>query len=459
MSSRRDVLGALTGAAAWPAASPVSVTQRRRVGIVGGGMAGVALAWLLDGQYDVVLLEAQPSIGGNVQTVQLEVDGQVYGVDMGAQYFHPKLYPLYTGLLTLLGLYPPWLQHAHSFPASISLFAAADPFPRFVSPVFWDRLWPIFAPWNGDGLAAFANCFAAAKTREEQNGDWNLTLGAWLPTLGLQRHQWEGMLLPWVASLFTGDIEQARSFSARAAMIFAATSVPDSPTDPVLSYVLNRGMAEPLHRMVAQLDTVEILTRARVERIARQGGFVIRCADGRQRQVDDLVLASSGPASLRLLEGMSGTLAQQAALRGIEFETARIAAHTDPLYAPKDPNHRSFLNCRVHNHYCESSVWLAKVLTPSPPQTAVGLWKSWVTHRDRPPAKVLHESTFRHMVPTVASLRAQARLADLQGRDRIWVVGGYTFPFDSQETALVSALLAAFGLSATTARARMFPKG
>lgn len=459
MSSRRDVLGALTGAAVRPAVSPVDGNQRRRVGIIGGGMAGVSLAWLLDGQYDVVLLEAQPSIGGNVQTVQLEVDGQVYGVDMGAQYFHPALYPFYIRLLTKLGLYPPWLQHAHSFPASISLFAAAGPLPRFVSPVLWDRLWPIVAPWNRDGLGAFAKCFAAAKTREDQNGDWSLTLGAWLQTLGLPRHQWEGMLLPWASSLFTGNIEQARSFSARAAMIFAATSVPESPTEPVLSYVLNRGLAEPLRRMVRQMATVEIMTRARVAHVTRQGGFVIRCADGRQRQVDNLVLAASGPASLRLLEGMTGTRAHQAALRGIEFETTRIAVHADPVYAPKDPNHWSFLNSQVHNQFCESSMWLARVLTPSPPQTAVRLWKSWVTHRDRQPAKILHASTFRHMTPTVASLRAQASLADMQGRDRIWIVGGYTFPFDSQETAFVSALWAAFGLGVTTARARMFPKG
>src|SRR5690349_7181868 len=179
-SSRREVLGALTGAAVGPAGRPGDAPQRRRVGIIGGGMAGAALAWLLDGQYDVVLLEAQPSIGGNVQTVQLEVDGQVYDVDMGAQYFHPKLYPFYIALLTHLGLYPPGLQQAHSFPASITLFADADPFPRFVSPVLWDRLWPLFEAWNWDGLGAFATGFAAAKTREGQNGDWSLTLEAWL---------------------------------------------------------------------------------------------------------------------------------------------------------------------------------------------------------------------------------------------------------------------------------------
>ena len=76
-------------------------------------------------------------------------------------------------------------------------------------------------------------------------------------------------------------------------------------------------------------------------------------------------------------------------------------------------------------------MWLAKVLTPaSSSGTEVKLWKSWVTHRDRQPGNVLHQSSFRHMVPSVASLRAQARLPELQGRDGIWIAGGYTFPFD-----------------------------
>ncbi|HEY2013110.1 MAG TPA: FAD-dependent oxidoreductase [Bryobacteraceae bacterium] len=457
MSSRRDVLKALTGASLCAGASSISGSQRRSVGIVGGGMAGVSLAWLLDGQFDVVLLEAQPTLGGNVQTTQIEVNGQVFSVDMGAQYFHPNLYTFYVRLLTELGLYPTTLQQAHSFAASISLFVDSDPFPRFVSPLFWDRLWPIFAPWNWEGLGAFGTGFSAAKAREAAQGDWYVTLGAWLQTLGLSSHQWEEMLLPWAASLFTGRIEQARDFSARAAMIFAAKSIPDNPTDPILSYVLNRGLAEPLRRMVSQMQTVEILPNATVGQIARQGKFRITCTDGRQRQVDDLVLAASGPASLRLLQGLNGTGAQQAALGGIEFESTQIAVHTDPAYAPKDPNHWSFLNCQAHDGYCEASMWLANVLTSPPAQNAASLWKSWVTHRDRQPANVLRVSNFRHMVPTVTTLRAQSGLTQLQGRDGIWIAGGYTYPFDSQETAFVSALKIAYGLNATTARVQKFP--
>lgn len=455
--SRRDVLSAFAGTLVSAAPNFAQSNVRRRVGIVGGGMAGVSLAWLLDGQRDAVLLEAERSLGGNVQTIQIELGGQVFAVDMGAQYFHPKLYPLYIRLLTRLGLYPPALQESHSFAASISLFADSEMSPRFVSPLLWDRWWPLIAPWNWEGLGAFATGFNAAKIREDQRGDWGLTLEAWLQTLPLSRRQWEGMLLPWTASLYSGRTEQARALSARAAMIFAATSVPGNPADPVVSYVLNRGLAEPLRLMTRQLETVEIFTGARVEQITRlqQGGFLLVCADGRRTRVDDLVLACSGPASQRLLEGLAGTRAQQNALGGIEFEGTRIALHTDPIYAPTDPDHWSFLNCQAHGGYCEASMWLTKVLAASPSQAGIKLWKSWVTHRDRQPRNVLHESTFRHMVPTVASLRAQARLLELQGLDGIWIVGGYTFPYDCQETALVSALKVAAGLDARSWRTRL----
>src|SRR5688572_5411514 len=104
--TRRDVLRTLAAVAATPVLAG-GQAPRRRVGIIGSGMAGVSLAWLLDGERDVVLLEARPSIGGNVQSIEVAVDGLGLVVDMGAQFFHPGPYPVYTALLEELGLFPP----------------------------------------------------------------------------------------------------------------------------------------------------------------------------------------------------------------------------------------------------------------------------------------------------------------------------------------------------------------
>ena len=174
----------------------------------------------------------------------------------------------------------------------------------------------------------------------------------------------------------------------------------------------------------------------------------MHCADGRRFAVDDVVFAASGPGTLQLLNGVPGAGAEQSALSGIEFHFARLALHTDPTYAPADPTHWSFLNCQLHGTgFCESSMWLADVVTGAPPETAAKLWKSWTTHRLQQPAQVLHQADFMHMLPTPASIQAQLATRQLQGQTGLWFAGGYLFPYDAQETALYSAIEVAIGLS------------
>jgi uncharacterized protein len=427
----------------------------RRVGIIGGGMAGISLAWLLDGDRDVVLLEARDTIGGNVQSVEVDLDGHQFVVDMGAQFFHPGPYPLYTAVLGFLGLFPPGSgtpNPSHAFPASITLSTGAN--ARFVSPIFPNRTWPLLVSGNLPGIAAFGACFSAAAAREKQGGAWALTLNDWLPTLGLSSDQWEGMILPWAASLFSGSIDDARGLSARAAMIFAAKALPANPLENVVYYVLNQGMAEALRRMLDQAPTVQVMTGAVVDNVSRdpQGVFTIHCADGRTVLVDDLVFASSGPGTLQILNSLPGTEAQRAALQGIQFHDAQLALHTDPIYAPSNPLLWSFLNSRADGAFCEASMWMAPVIEGPPLTTTVKLWKSWITHRQQPPAQIVHQVSFKHMLPTPATLFAQSVLGLLQGRDGIWFAGGYTRPYDAQETALLSALGVALGLGAATSR-------
>jgi uncharacterized protein len=421
-------------------------------------MAGISLAWLLDGARDVVVLEARDTIGGNVQSVDLELDGHRVVVDAGAQYFHPGPYPVYTALLRHFGLYDPESTgtQAHSFPASITLTAGSEPTPRFVSPVLPERRWPFVAPWNAAGLGAFGIGFMAARVREHLDQPWDLTLEAWLPKLGLSRKQWEGMLLPWAASLFSGSILQARSLSARAAMVFAARALPLNPFDQLAYYVLKSGMIQVLSQMLEQCSTVQVLTGAPVRSISRrgQGGFELRRAGGPPVHVDDLVLASSGPPTASLLEELPGTAPQLAALSAIEFHEARLAIHTDPIYAARDAKHRSFFNCDVQGAFCEASMSLASVVDGPPPETTARLWKSWITHRARP-HQVLHEAEFTHMLPTAETLRAQDRLGSFQGVDGIWFAGGYLYPYDAQETALLSALRIAEGLQVSSTRSQL----
>jgi predicted NAD/FAD-binding protein len=213
-------------------------------------------------------------------------------------------------------------------------------------------------------------------------------------------------------------------------------------------------MAEALRRMLDQSPAVQVMTSAVVDTVSRspQGVFTIHCADGRTAEVDDLVFASSGPGTLQILDSLPGTEAQRGALQGLQFHDAQLALHTDPIYAPANPLLWSFLNCRADGPFCEASMWMGPVIEGPPITTTGKLWKSWITHRSQQPAQIVHQSSFKHMLPTPATLFAQDILALLQGRDRIWFAGGYTRPYDAQETALRSALGVALGLGAFSSR-------
>ncbi|HKQ97141.1 MAG TPA: FAD-dependent oxidoreductase [Candidatus Polarisedimenticolia bacterium] len=453
--TRRDLTRLLLLSAALPARL-AGAAPRRRVGIVGGGMAGVALAWLLDAERDVVLFEARDAIGGNVQSVTVELDGVPFVVDLGAQYFHPGPYPLYSGLLQSLGLFDPAQPDTgatHAFPASITLFAGGEPTPRFLSPAVPGRAWPLLLPWNRPGIAAFATAFAAARRREREDADWTTTLGEWLPTIAVSPAQRDGMILPWAASLFSGRIDETRDLSARAAMVFAARALSANPLAGIAYDVLRRGMIEVLEILASQCASATFMTGTAVESVERSGGgFVVHTGPGAAVPVDDLVLAASGPTSLRILRNLPGAEAQAAALEGIAFYDTRIAIHAEPTYLSARPAFGSFFNARIDGDTCEASMAMRDVLADAPAATAARIFKSWVTHRAEPPGQLLRAAEFRHMLPSAATIRAQMTVASLQGRDGVWLAGGYLHPYDAQETALLSAMRVAQGLEITSAR-------
>ena len=353
-------------------------------------------------------------------------------------------------LLEQLGLWPVATGEARAFAASITLDAPNESLPRFVSPVLPGRTWPLFADWNRPAVQAFKTTFDAARRREQAGASWLLPMAEWLATLPITPAQGDTLILPWAAALNSGDVTQTGGLSARALMVFAAGALPASPLDPIVYYVLERGMIEPLNRMVAQLTTAQVATGTPVDAVAPAagGGYLVQPHQGPAQQVDAVVFAASGPPTLALLQGLPGTAVARNALQGIGFYPARLALHTDPAFAPADtaggPSSIAVPRARIARPPCG---WIRC----SASTTACGRAGSRTAP---PPQQVLASADFLHVVPSPAGIKAQRLLATQQGRGGLWFAGGYTLPFDSQETALLSAITVAEGLGGGSARTR-----
>ena len=236
-SSRRSFL--MTTAAA---AVGVSIGGRARrafadppprVGIVGGGLAGVSCAWLLDGVADAVLFERRSSLGGHTETIPVTAGGEEIQVDVGAQFFAPGPHPTYVKLLEILGLLDPALPDEDATAEAemtITVMATGDAQPLFVSPTK-KRAWPVLAPWNRGALFAFL-VFALAAKRFTRVGDWLVPVSEWLDGLHVPPEQKDELLRPLLAAMAGCSLDEVQALSARAALVFVGQALPANLLDP-----------------------------------------------------------------------------------------------------------------------------------------------------------------------------------------------------------------------------------
>ena len=387
-------------------------------------MAGVACAWLLDGACDVVLIEAQPSLGGNVRTVDVVVDGHPYRVDAGAQYF-PGPYPTHAAVRDA-GPVPAVHRWLARVPRRRSRSPTGRGAPALRVAGAAGRAWPLLAAWNrpahgvqpqllGGTAPRGAQRFLAAHPRRV------------LPTLGLDAAQWEGMVLPWAASIFSATSNRRAACRRAPRWSLPPKALPPNPTDPILYYVVEQGMAEVLQRMAAQFTTVQTMLGAPVTGVARDVAEVFRRATlgragaaRRRRGVRRL-----GPPTLGLLGGITGTEAQRAALQGIEFFDARLMLCTDAAYAPANPNHWSFLNGRIDGGFCEASMWLVRSSRPRRARARRACGRAGSRTASSPPSGAARVD----LSPPAADPgddRRAVRAALAAGQGGVWFAGGYT---------------------------------
>ena len=75
-----------------------------RIAVVGGGISGLACAWLLAPRHRVTLYEANAYLGGHTNTVDVTAEGHTAPVDTGFLVFNDRTYPNLIRLFAKLGV-------------------------------------------------------------------------------------------------------------------------------------------------------------------------------------------------------------------------------------------------------------------------------------------------------------------------------------------------------------------
>ena len=394
--------------------------QPQRIAVIGGGISGLATAYLLAGQHAVTLYEAAPRLGGHARTVTAGLRGD-QPVDTGFIVFNYANYPHLTRMFHDLDV--PVEKSDMSFGATIDggrieyglcdLAALTSQRRNLARPGFWRMI--------RDILRFNARAEATATDTEATIGEMmdDLNLGHWF-----QRYY----LTPLSGAIWSTPPDQIRDFPARALVQFFRNHALLSTTGQHQWWTVSGGSASYVSRLEAHLRGRGTALRVGcpVQAVTRSGGqATVHDALGGRDSFDHVVFACHSDQALRLLE--RPTEAEGATLSAMRFQDNEMILHRDTALMPRRK--------RVW------SSWVYKADTTRPePTIGVTYWMNRLQNipesdplfvslnPSSPPREemIYDQTTFRHPVFDAAALKAQDRLRAMQGQNNTWFAGAYT---------------------------------
>lgn len=401
--------------------------DRRRVAVIGSGVAGLTAAWVLARTCEVVLYEADARLGGHAHThrVNSRADGtgEWLGVDSGFIVHNDRTYPTLQRLFGELGV------RTQDSDMSMSIrcdgcgleYAGAKglrgifPEPRSLTRGSYLRM-----------LGEITRFHRLARAELDiDHGDDLRTVGEFLRAGAFSDYFTAHFLVPLVAAVWSCPPDLALRYPARYLFTFldhhGMLTVFGSPTWRTVT-----GGSATYVRAVAE-GVQEVRTAVPVRAVHRAAGSVeVRDDADRVDHFDAAVIATHPCQALRLLD--RPTAAESDILAALTYSTNHTVLHTDESVLPRRTAARASWNYRLP--HCDSSpdrVLVSYDLTRLHRLPATVDRRFLVTLGDDgrvAPDAVVATMTYEHPQYTPRSMAARRRLSEI-GDQTVAFAGAY----------------------------------
>lgn len=422
-----------------------------KIAVIGSGISGLSAAWQLsrDG-HDVALYEAGHYFGGHTNTVDVDIDGQRFGVDTGFLVFNHRTYPNLVRLFEQLNVHTSAsdMSFAVKMPVSSSSGARSLEWAgsnldtvfaqrrNLLSPRFWRMLRDIMR-FNRQTTEMALTAGAMDE----------IPLGEFLDANQYSAEFRDWYLLPMAGCIWSCPTEQMLAFPLATFVRFCHNHGLIQVNNRPQWHTVTGGARHYVQKMLEAIPHSYLNTAVTsVRRVPVGTSYQVRVESARGVQlVDHVVLATHSDQALRLLQDASDT--EQAMLAAVGYQPNQAILHTDASCLPERRKAWSAWNyestgtdeSRVCVHY------LLNKLQPLPVQTPVIVSLNPIHAPD--PAKVLASFDYAHPVFDGPAIDAQRQLLSMQGDRNTWFAGawtGYGFHEDGLKSGLsVAAAIAA----------------
>lgn len=418
--------------------------ERRRIALVGGGVAGTGAAWLLAQRHEVTLFEAEERLGGHTNTVACDLpEGQV-PVDTGFIVYNEPNYPELTALFRHLGVATEPSDMSFAFAATDldleysgsglgGLFAQRR---NLLRPRFWHMVRDILR-FNDE-----------ADRRLTVGLPEDLALGELLDEIGLGAAFRRYYLLPMSAAIWSCPQDVMLRFPAHSFLRFFHNHGLIRLRDRPQWRTVSGGGQQYLERLRAGIQRV--VTGTPVRRVARDAdgsGVRLHGDTGELGHFDEVVIGAHADQALGMLE--RPTLWERSLLGAFSYQDNDAWLHTDARLMPRRRAVWSSWNHLTRraadgSHPVSVTYWMNRLQNLP---TATDVLVTLNPLQAPAPETVIRRQCYAHPVFDRHAMRAQRLLPMIQGRDRIWYCGSY-HGYGFHEDAFASAVRVAERLGA-----------
>ncbi len=392
-----------------------------KIAIVGSGIAGLGAAWALNRQHEITLFEAEGSLGGHANTVEVPDGNRRVAVDTGFIVYNEQTYPKLTRLFRELDVPTEASEMSFSVSLGRGRFEYKGDLPGLLAqpsnlgrPRFWRMLRDV------------ARFYREAPALLKGEPDNTLSLGTYLEAERYSDDFINDHLLPMGAAIWSTSLSDMRAFPVRTFVQFCQNHGLLLYTGRPQWMTVTGGSREYVRRLSRSFRDRIRLNQAVIScRRTPVGVFVTTEAGGEER-FDQLVLACHSDQALRIL-GPDATWQEAETLAALGYEDNLAVLHQDPDLMPRRRAAWASWNymggeVEAQGRKVSVTYWMNRLqnLETSEPL----LLSLNPIHRPQSD-KILASFSYAHPQFDQAALEAQSGLYRIQGQRQTWFCGAY----------------------------------
>lgn len=404
-----------------------------RLAIIGGGVAGLGLAYKLRHSFDLVLYEKDNRAGGHSHTVDIEEKDRTIPVDTGFMVFNQVTYPHLLQLFKELDV--PMKKTDMSFSVQLksdNLEYSGASFDRLfgdrknmLSPRFWKFLLEIDR-FNKDGL------------KTEEDLFWSeMSLKDYATARNYSKDLVNRYLIPMTGALWSAPPEKMMAFPAITLLRFFRNHGLLATETHHQWWTVDGGARVYVDKILKQLGDATKIGCGAVEVTRDSKAVRVKDADGEEREFDQVVFACHADQALNLLKNPREE--ERDILSAFSYQRNDTTVHTDSFVMPHHKRCWASWNYRLANDGSSTHYWMNSLQNVSDRENYfVSLNADHMIDQK----KVLRRMVYHHPLFDLPALEAQKKLPELNRnsyKDQIFYCGSY-FGFGFHEDALRSSI-------------------